>query len=137
MCLRGVSEVHHALLATQSGDYDVDRLRVYVVWVPKTEGTREDIADVLDLVPDARARHFWDGSGALMAAFNQVLGLGEDAWDIYMAYGPEARWTGDLPSAPTYWMHQLGQREAPRVQGPYLEAAIFAARVRALLPPAR
>lgn len=111
-----------------------------MVWVPKTEGEREDVADAIDFVPDARARHFWDGRGALMAAYTSVLGLSEDAWDIYMVYGPGARWpahAGALPPPPAYWMHQLGEREAPRVQGPYLDAGTFAARVRALLdaPP--
>lgn len=111
-----------------------------MVWVPKTEGEREDVADAIDFVPDARARHFWDGRGALMAAYTSVLGLGEDAWDIYMVYGPDARWpahAGALPPPPAYWMHQLGEREAPRVQGPYLDPGTFAARVRALLdaPP--
>lgn len=111
-----------------------------MVWVPKTEGAREDVADAMELVPDVRARHFWDGQGALMAAYTRVLGLGEDAWDIYMVYGPDARWpagAGALPPAPAYWMHQLGPREAPRVHGPYLDPATFATRVRALLgaPP--
>jgi hypothetical protein len=112
------------------------KLRAYVVWVPKTEGAREDVPDAMDFVPDARARHFWDGGGALMAAYTSVLGLSEDAWDIYMVYGPGARWPaqpGALPPPPVYWMHQLGPPEAPRVHGPYLDAGAFAARVRALL----
>jgi hypothetical protein len=134
VCLRGASEVHDALLATQP--QSDTRLRAYVVWVPKSEGAREDVADATEFVPDARARHFWDGNGALMAAYTQVLSLGEDAWDIYMVYGPEERWTGALPPAPAYWMHQLGPPETPRVHGPYLDAATFAARVRALLPAA-
>lgn len=106
-----------------------------MVWVPKTEGAREDVPDAMELVPDARARHFWDGQGALMAAYTRVLGLSEDAWDIYMVYGPDARWpahAGATPPQPAYWMHQLGPREAPRVQGPYLDAGVFAARVRDL-----
>jgi hypothetical protein len=132
VCLRGASEVQDTLLATEPHP----GLRAFVVWVPKSEGAREDVADAMEFVPDARALHFWDGSGALMTAYTRVLGLGEDAWDIYMVYGSEARWTGPLPPAPVYWMHQLGEREAPRVHGPYLEPATFAARVRALLPAA-
>jgi hypothetical protein len=108
-----------------------------VVWVPKSEGAREDVADAMAFVPDPRAAHFWDARGALMRSYDRVLGLGEDAWDIYMVYGPDARWpAGAAPPAPAYWMHQLGEREAPRVRGPYLDAAVFADRVRALLQAA-
>jgi hypothetical protein len=134
VCLRGASEVHEALLARDASQ----KLRAYVVWVPKTEGAREDVADAMDFVPDARARHFWDGQGALMAAYTRVLGLSEDAWDIYMVYGPDARWPAGatIPPVPAYWMHQLGEREAPRVHGPYLDPGVFAARVRDLLDAA-
>lgn len=54
------------------------------------------------------------------------------AWDVYMVFGPEARWA-DTPPAPTYWMHQLGS--AP--SGLRLDGEQLARVVRGLLaaPP--
>jgi hypothetical protein len=85
------------------------------------------------LVPDARVTHYWDGGGVTMRQYRSALGLSEDAWDIYMVYGPRARWDGELPPKPDYWMHQLGSPKEPRVNGPYLDPAAFAARANALL----
>ena len=62
-----------------------------------------------------------------------LLSLPEDAWDIYFLYGPEARWEADLPPTPRFWMHQLGSRDSPRVDGPYLRAEAFADSVKAAL----
>ena len=85
------------------------------------------------LVPDVRATHYWDSTGVTMRDYRAVLGLPEDAWDVYLVYGPDARWGGELPPKPIYWMHQLGSPREPRVDGPYLDPAVFAARVRSLL----
>lgn len=110
-----------------------ERLRSYVVWVPKLGGAQKDVPVATRFMPDDRATHYWDDGGGLMSAYTRVLGLPEDAWDIYLIYGPEARWDGDLPPPPQFWMHQLGSRDSPRVKGPYLEPDEFARRVRALL----
>jgi hypothetical protein len=109
------------------------RLRSYVVWVPKQWGEEKDVPEATRFVTDARASHYWDEGGGLMRRYTSVLALPEDAWDIYMVYGPNARWEGDAPPAPDYWMHQLGSRERPRVQGPFLDEEIFAQHVSALL----
>ena len=84
-------------------------------------------------VPDARASHYWDGTGVTMRAYRAVLGIPEEAWDVYLLYGPDARWEGELPPQPAFWMHQLGPRDAPRVPGPFLDPDAFAARADALL----
>jgi hypothetical protein len=68
-----------------------------------------------------------------MGAFTRTLGFSEDAWDVYLLYGPSARWDGDLPPKPDFWMHQLGEKDHPRVDGPYLDADVFATRANALL----
>ena len=80
------------------------------------------------LVSDDRASHFWDGTGTSMRVFQRVLGLDEDAWDVFMLYDPSARWSGDLPPQPAFWMHQLSTSRAP-----HLEPAEFAKRANALL----
>jgi hypothetical protein len=109
------------------------RLRSYVVWVPKVGGTAKDVPEATRFVSDKRASHYWDEGGALMAKYTAVLELPEDAWDIYMVYGPTARWEGEAPPKPDYWMHQLGSNEKPRVNGPYLDPDVFATKVNGQL----
>jgi hypothetical protein len=110
-------------------------LRGYVVWVPKLGGRRDHVGDATRVAPDARATHYWDETGVTIRAYTAVLDLPEDAWDIYMVYGPEARWEGALPPRPAFWMHQLGSRRRPRVEGPYLDAAELAAEAARRLGP--
>lgn len=83
------------------------------------------------LIADARAVHFWDGNGLTLKAYQTVLGLPGDAWDVYMLYGPDARWDDELPPKPDFWMHQLGGD----VAAPFLDPDVFAARAKALLAP--
>ena len=56
--------------------------------------------EVADLLVDDRAMHFWDGERKLGYAVGRRLGHSptELAWDIFLVYGPEAKW-GDKPSA--------------------------------------
>jgi hypothetical protein len=103
------------------------------VWVPKLSGHEADVPTATRFVPDARATHYWDGSGVLVRGYDSVLGLGEDAWDVYMIYGPAARWDGPAPPPPAYWMHQLGSPARTRVRGPFLDPAVFAVHADSLL----
>ena len=104
-------------------------LRTYVVWVPKKGATEKDVGVATRVVPDARALHYWDGSGATMKQWQQVVGLNEDAWDVYFLYDRSAKWTGDLPPKPRFWMHQLGGLDESK----YLDPDIFAAQTNSLL----
>lgn len=85
------------------------------------------------LVPDERATHYWDATGQLMRGYARKLALPEDAWDMFLIYGPEARWEDDLPPEPRFWMHQLGSPDQPRVRGPYLDAGVFADSAKGML----
>ena len=92
------------------------RVRIYTVWVPKRGGRESDVAQASATMPDARARHFWDGAGYTLHAYTTPLSLpdGIDAWDVYLLYGPDARWDGASPPRPDFWMHQLrGVENAP------------------------
>jgi len=97
--------------------------------VPKRQGHEADVAMATRFVPDPRATHFWDGSKVLVQGFNPVLGLGQDAWDVYLIYGPTARWDGPTPPRPDFWMHQLNTSA-----GPPLDPQAFAAHADSLLP---
>ena len=81
------------------------------------------------LLPDERVKYFWDGEKKLGEAFDQVLGLDQTAWDVYLLYPPEAEWK-QQPPIPGYWMHQLGLESAPTLNG-----ETFAGEVNKLLQP--
>ena len=89
----------------------------------------EDVDDATDTFADRCARHFWDADGWTIEHFKSALGIEVDAWDLYLVYGPEARWDGPDPPRPSYWMHQLRFVD----NGPFLEAGALAAHVRRLL----
>ena len=110
-----------------------DDLRIYVVWVPMFRGRESDVPKATTEVLDSRASHYWDGHSLLVSGYKQTLGFNEPAWDIFLLYGSRARWDGDRPPFPDFWMHQLGSRRNPRVNGPYLDADSFLTRARAIL----
>jgi hypothetical protein len=115
------------------GKLDDPSIRVYVVWVPMNRGLERDVANATKEVWDPRARHYWDGEGQLIASYRDVLGgYDEPVWDTYILYGPGAKWDGDRPPAPAYWMHQLGSARKPRVKGIFWDPAGFREQVRSL-----
>ena len=80
---------------------------VFVVWIPAISGDRyEATENAMTLIPDERARHYWDGSQALGEALSPTLGIrAQMAGDVYVVYDGAAEW-GDAPPAPTSWLHQ-------------------------------
>ena len=106
-------------------------LRVYMVWVPKLRGLERDVASATMQVPEPRARHFWDAPGVLVSGYRDTLRLPEDAWDVFLLYGPDAKWEGSRPPEPAYWAHQLGSKDKPRVSGPWLDGAVFLDKLQA------
>jgi hypothetical protein len=106
-------------------------LRAYVVWVPMSRGLERDVPNATKEVWDARAAHYWDGDGWLMNTYKDVLhGFPfEPVWDTYLLYGPDAKWDGDRPPKPAYWMHQLGSAKHPRAIGPFWDPPEFLAHV--------
>jgi hypothetical protein len=71
---------------------------VLVGWMPVLAGDANP--EVADLLVDDRATHFWDGRRKLGYAVGRMLGRSptELAWDIFLVYGPDAKW-GDAPVA--------------------------------------
>ena len=99
------------------------------MWVPKLYGHESDVATATRFVPDPRARHYWDGGAVLVRQYDAVLGLGQDAWDVYMIYGPNVRWDAAAPPRPDFWMHQLHSSV-----GVFLDPNTFAAHADSLIP---
>jgi len=112
-----------------------DGLRAYVVWVPMNRGLERDVPNATKEVWDARARHYWDDAGWTTNAYKDVLGgfPFESAWDTYILYGPDAKWDGDKPPKPAYWMHQLGSAQRPRALGPFWNPETFREHAAALV----
>ena len=103
-------------------------IAVYVVWSPQLGAQEKHVASATALVPDARARHFWDGSMLVGSAYQPLLGLPAPAWDTWMLFDRDAMWRGDTPPKPAWWEHQLNA-------GPpelHLDAARFASHAEAL-----
>lgn len=129
-CLHGAGSLEDHLLARNADP----RLRAYVVWVPKLGAHESDVPVATRFVADGRATHYWDSAGVLVQAYDQVLGLHQDAWDVYLLYGRGTRWDGPLPPVPNFWMHQLGSPlHAQGVPAPFLDPDVFAERATATL----
>jgi hypothetical protein len=101
---------------------------VYVVWSPQLGAREKNVASASSLVPDSRARHYWDAGKLVGGAFQPVLGLPIPAWDTWMLFDRNAVWHGNTPPNPTWWEHQLSV-------GPpalHLDPARFASHAEAL-----
>lgn len=80
---------------------------------------------------EPRVTHYWDGENVLSEAFTPVLGLKQEAWDVYMLYDKDAEW-GDTPPKPVYWQEQLGISDATK-----LDRTKLTAEINKLLSPAK
>jgi hypothetical protein len=125
MCRHGAQLIEDQVLAQVGGD----KLTAYVVWTKKLYGdNREAAHKAVSLVPDRRARHFWDPSGYLGREYGKSLELPGGrrfAWDVYMIFDSKAAWT-DAPPAPAFWMHQLGGHKPElRLDGPRFREQIL------------
>ena len=109
-CREGASVVQKEALAKIGSE----KLKIYVVWINRYPGDgRNSAQEATELVPDKRARHFWDGWGTLGKQYGKTLKLPGDkkfAWDVYFVFEPKAEWA-DTPPTPFFWMHQLGGPE--------------------------
>lgn len=64
------------------------------------------------LLRNRRVHHYWNPSGAFGRQLAEAVGLkrGDElvyAWDVWLIYGPEARWEGTRPPRPRRLMRQL------------------------------
>jgi hypothetical protein len=122
-CLNGAFEVSEQLSKLDLGK----SVPVYVVWVPRLGAREGNVSSASRVVAASWAQQYWDKNDLLGAQYQQALGWSDNAWDVYMLYGPKTHWTGDLPPAPEFYMHQTSEK------GPRLDAAVFGSMVRLLL----
>ena len=100
-------------------------LAAYVVWVPELGAETKHVPPAMKLVPDERARHYWDGAEVVGKQYGALLRINRIAWDAYFIYPPGARWGPAGVPQPDFWMHQMSKvKEAPD-----LDPKVFAAEV--------
>lgn len=131
--MRGVSSQQKQWLDKQDS---VD-IAVFVVWSDQLGAAPRDVDEAAKLMPDRRARHYWDGERILGGAFQDRLEmdgrtfkLESEAWDLYLLFDRDAYWGEQGLPEPSWWEHQLfGQVPAER----HLDAERFAAQAAKLV----
>ncbi|MFZ0007634.1 MAG: hypothetical protein WAK94_05295 [Steroidobacteraceae bacterium] len=148
-CLLGLDEMNRDLLA---GTAD-SRLQTFVVHEPVLgvdrdapvlrPGGEKDVPKAAQLLQNPNVHHYWNPSGAFGRLLSQAVGLknGKEqvyAWDVWLLYGPEAKWVGNDPPRPRLLMHQLSELRGS-TEFPHLDSHVFAQQVQTLLAqlPAR
>ena len=92
------------------------RLAAFVVWVPELGAQLKNVAPATVLVPDQRAKQYWDPDEVVGIKYGRILGIDGPAWDVYMLFEPGIVWHQEEPPKPDFWMHQLrGVTNAPRL----------------------
>lgn len=132
-CLRGMDDVNEDLLAETHDP----RLQTFVVHVPVIGATKTDVTPSMKLLQNPNVRHYWNESGAFGRELAKSVGLkrGDElvyAWDVWLIYGPEAKWEGTSPPRPRLLMHQLRAMQGS-TEFPYLDSAAFAQEAQQLL----
>lgn len=120
-CLRGMDGLGRALASEQ----DDPRLHAFVVYVPELHATPADIQPTVTLLPGEGVSCYWDPAGSIEKQFEAKLKTVGPAWDVWMVYGPEQRWDGDVPPTPDFWMDQLEGMPQSR----YLDPVEFSKQV--------
>ncbi len=104
MCRWGFSNVVKTLKSVPD-----DRVRAYIVWLPIFGGDfKGEQRNLSRSFGDRRVSYFSDPESLSGKLWERVLKTERlIAWDVYLLYGPDAKWEQD-PPPPDYWMHQLG-----------------------------
>jgi hypothetical protein len=149
-CLRGLDDMNRDLLRAT-----VDtRLQVFVVHEPVLGVARyapwlriasgSDVPKAAQLLQNPNVQHYWNPSGEFGRLLSKAVGLRNGdrqvyAWDVWLLYGPDAKWEVGGPPPPQLLMHQLSALRGS-TQFPHLDSHVFGEKVRTLLaqlpPPA-
>ncbi len=112
---------------------DNSELAAYVLWAPKNGGREKHVNRVLDLVTDARATQYWDGSGFAVDAYDTMFEIeGRPCAGVFMLYGADAVWKGKSPPMPEYF-EDAHAREFSQTAGPQFDGSRLAEQARQML----
>ena len=142
-CLRGLADMNRDLLASTPDP----RLQTFVVhepvlgvarvapWLRSSGG--KDVPKAAALLHNPEIQHYWNSSGAFGRLLSRGVGLKNSngpvyAWDVWLLYGPEAKWEGTEPPRPRLLMHQLSALRGS-LEFPHLDSHVFAQQVQTLL----
>jgi hypothetical protein len=121
-------------------------IAVFVVWSDQLGAKPRHVLDAAGLMPDARARHYWDGGRVVGRAYQKLklgdrtLELSTEAWDVWLLFDRKVRWGESGPPEPAWWEHQLRGMPPERRLEPARfarKAAELRAQKPALLPSRR
>ena len=88
-------------------------------------GQEKHVPDAAKLIADSRTVHYWDASGGLEKSYQTILGTPGNAWDVYLLFGQDSRWTDGHPPTPVFWMHQQKKvTNAPRLDAEVLRKEV-------------
>ena len=104
MCVKG-----HGVVREIFEDVKSDKLKGFLVWLPMkaNDNARTAFTEARSWKDPRVLAEGWDSEREVGNQFSKTLKLRGSAWDVYLVYKPGVRWEGDLPPAPTFWMHQL------------------------------
>jgi len=107
-----------------------NRVRAYVIWLPIFGGDfKGEQRNLSRSFSDKRVSYFSDSMMLSGKQWEQILKTERViAWDVYMLYGPDAKW-GESPPMPEYWMHQLGGV----TKAPAYKEEVFRAKLKDML----
>jgi hypothetical protein len=121
------------------------RLQTFVVHLPVLDPPPQakDVAPAAELLHNSHVRNYWNPTRTFGDALTKAVGLKNEkravfARDVWLIYGPEVIWEGELPPKPQLLMHQLWALEDSK-EFPHLDREVFAKKARELLaqlPPA-
>lgn len=128
-CLRGMDDMNRDLLSKTTDS----RLRTFVVHVPVIGAQSKDVLPAAKLLENPNVRHYWNPSGEFGRSLSRAVQLQSDkdavyAWDVWLLYGPDAKWTAADPPQPKLLMHQL--RRLAGSKFPKLDSKVFAHEVQ-------
>jgi hypothetical protein len=101
--MRGAVALENAWLKKDS----LSDVAVYVVWSPQLGAEEKHVGSATRLVPDPRARHYWDGQMLVGSAYRPIIGSRAAAWDTWMVFDRNATWKSDSVPRPAWWEHQM------------------------------
>ncbi len=97
--------------------------------MPTVGATAADVPAAAALVTGGNATHYWEERGIIGKLYETTLDItGVYAWDVWMVYGPGARWDEALPPKPDFTMQQLRARKVDAII-PRLDSKRFAEAV--------